>query len=72
MLEQSLPFRPQCLRNAAISTLLLKTGARNRLTLAQIGRILCRPDDDDTQLSDLEKLVITADEVCGHLESDFH
>ncbi len=47
MLERSLPFRTVCLRNAAVSTLLLKVGAKLKLNLAQIGKVLCRPDDDD-------------------------
>ncbi len=46
-LESCLPFRPVCLRNMRISNILLKLGAANGLTLAQIGLILCRPDDDD-------------------------
>lgn len=34
MLESMLPFRPVCLRNMRISTLLLQVGAREGLTLA--------------------------------------
>jgi len=40
-----------------ISSLLLKRAAAKGLTLAQIGQILCRPDDDDEALSLLEKIV---------------
>lgn len=47
ILEKTFKFRPQCLRNMRISSTLLKKGAEAGLTLAQIGQILCRPDDDD-------------------------
>lgn len=47
ILEQSFRFRPVCLRNMRISSLLLKYGARKGLNLAEIGSILCRPDEDD-------------------------
>ena len=47
MLEETFKFRPQCLRNMRISSTLLKKGAEAGLTLAQIGQILCRPDEDD-------------------------
>jgi hypothetical protein len=40
-----------------ISTTLLKSGAKNGLTLEQIGQILCRPDEDDTLPSLLERIV---------------
>lgn len=60
MLESTFKFRPICLRNIRISTLLLKRGAEAGLNLAQIGQILCRPDDDDSVESLLEKLVIKA------------
>jgi hypothetical protein len=56
-LEKNFKIRPECLRNMKISTLLLKEGARSGLTLADIGQVLCRPDDDDTQPSLLEKIV---------------
>ena len=61
MLESLLPFREVCLRNMRISTLLLQVGARMGLTLAQIGGILCRPDEDDQQPSILETLVSEAE-----------
>jgi hypothetical protein len=57
LLQQHLFFRPQCLRNMRISATLLKFGALAGLTLAQIGSILCRPDDDDSKPSQLETLV---------------
>lgn len=53
-LEKTFKFRPQCLRNMRISSTLLKKGAKAGLTLAQIGQILCRPDEDDEQPSILE------------------
>jgi len=37
-----------------ISSLLLQTGAARGLTLAKIGKILCRPDEDDSEPSILE------------------
>ena len=40
-----------------ISSTLLKIGALSGLTLAQIGQILCRPDDNDESPSRLEELV---------------
>jgi len=46
-LENTFKFRPQCLRNMRISSTLLKKGAKAGLTLANIGQILCRPDDDE-------------------------
>ena len=57
MLESKFKMRPECLRNMKISTMLLKQAAARGLTLAQIGQILCRPDEDDTELSPLEKIV---------------
>lgn len=60
MLESTFKFRPICLRNIRISTLLLKRGAEAGLNLAQIGQILCRPDEDDSVESLLEKLVTKA------------
>lgn len=57
MLEKNFKFRPKCLRNMRISCTLLKKGAEAGLTLAQIGQILCRPDDDDEQPSLLEQIV---------------
>lgn len=56
-IESHFQVRPVCLRNMKISTLLLQQAAQRGLTLAEIGRILCRPDDDDTQPSLLEQLV---------------
>ena len=61
MLESLLPFREICLKNMRISTLLLQVGARMGLTLAQIGSILCRPDEDDQLPSELETLVAEAE-----------
>ena len=55
--EANFQVRPVCLRNMKISALLLQQAAQRGLTLAQIGRILCRPDDDDTEPSLLEQLV---------------
>lgn len=63
MLESSFKFRPICLRNMKISTLLLQKGAANGLTLAQIGQLICRPDEDDTEPSTLEKIVMKAEQV---------
>ena len=63
MLEKHLPFRPECLRNMRISSTLLKFGALGGLTLAQIGQILCRPDDDDSIPSQLENLVKRANNI---------
>ena len=57
MLENSFKIRPICLRNMKVSTLLLKRAASRGLTLAQIGQIICRPDDDDTEPSLLEQIV---------------
>jgi len=57
MLEQSLKFRPECLRNIRISSTLLKKGAEAGLTLEQIGKILCRPDEDEEAPSILETIV---------------
>ena len=47
-----------------ITTLLLQHAAAKGLTLAAIGQILCRPDDDDTVPSMLEEIV-------QHAEKDF-
>ena len=56
-LEETFKFRPICLRNMRISSTLLKKAAEKNLTLAQIGQILCRPDDDEEQPSLLETIV---------------
>lgn len=56
-MESTFKFRPICLRNVRISSHLLQIGAKYGLTLAQIGQILCRPDEDETQLSLLERIV---------------
>jgi len=63
LLKSKLYMRPICLRNLKISTILLKRCAAQGLTLAQIGKILCRPDnyDDSKQLSYLEKIVEKAE-----------
>ena len=55
--EKHFQVRPICLRNMKISALLLRQAAQRGLTLAEIGKILCRPDDDDTMPSILEQLV---------------
>lgn len=60
MLDRFLYFRPICLRNVRISTTLLKMGAEAGLTVAKIGQILCRPDDDDNEPSILEQIVLKA------------
>ena len=57
MLERTFKFRPICLRNIKITQMLLKKGAAAGLTLADIGKTLCRPDDDDEIPSILEKIV---------------
>lgn len=62
LLESTLSFRPICLRNIKISTTLLKMGAQAGLTLAQIGEIMCRSDDDDSEPSELEKIISQAEE----------
>lgn len=65
-IERNFKVRPECLRNIKITNLLLKEAATKGLTLAQIGQILCRPDDDETVPSLLEKLVKKA-ELCANL-----
>ena len=50
-----------------ISTLLLQRGAEAGLTLASIGKILCRPDDDDTEPSTLEQIVTQAEKKVSAL-----
>lgn len=65
LLQQHLPFRSVCLRNMRISSTLLKIGSQSGLTLAQIGQILCRPDDDDSTPSQLEQLVNKAAEMAS-------
>jgi hypothetical protein len=40
-----------------ISSTLLKESAAAGLTLEQIGQILCRPDEDDSMPSLLERLI---------------
>lgn len=63
LLERTFHFRPVCLRNVRISTTLLKCAAEEGLTLEQIGQILCRPDEDDTLPSLLEKIVQKARQI---------
>lgn len=46
-----------------ISTTLLKSAALEGLTLEQIGQILCRPDEDDSLPSLLEKIVHKARQI---------
>ena len=53
------------MRNMRISSTLLKKGAEAGLTLAQIGQILCRPDDDE-QPSILEQIVKKA-RTCANM-----
>ena len=60
-LESNFKMRPVCLRNMKVSSLLLKKAAARGLTLQQIGQILCRPDDDDSEPSPLEKIVNKAE-----------
>lgn len=60
LLEKTFKFRPICLRNMRISNILLIKGVEAGLNLAQIGEILCRPDDDPTAPSILEGLVKSA------------
>lgn len=67
MLESQMPFRPTCLRNMRISNILLKLGAREGLTLAQIGKILCRTIDEDDKMSVLETVVARAEQQCSSL-----
>ncbi len=57
MLERAFHFRPICLRNIKISTLLLKKAAAAGLTLVDIGKIMCRPYDDMDHPSLLETIV---------------
>lgn len=66
MLEQTFKFRSQCLRNMRISCTLLKKGAEAGLTLSEIGQILCRPDEDETQPSLLEQIVRRA-RMCANM-----
>jgi len=56
-LEKTFKFRPICLRNIRISTTLLQRGAKAGLNLEQICQILCRPDEDDSQPSLLDRIV---------------
>jgi hypothetical protein len=71
MLTDNFRFRPECLRNMKVSCLLLKKAAGAGLTLAQIGKIICRPDLDDAELSPLEKIVKKAEELSAKLEVHF-
>jgi len=66
MLEKNFNIRPECLRNMKISNILLKEGAMRGLTLAEICQILCRPDDDETIPSLLEKIVEKA-QLCANM-----
>lgn len=61
MLDSNFKIRPECLRNMKVSSLLLQQGAARGLNLAQIGQILCRPDEDDCEPSCLEKIVKRAE-----------
>lgn len=70
-LTDNFRFRPECLRNMKVSCLLLKKAAGAGLTLAQIGKIICRPDLDDAELSPLEKIVKKAEELSTKLEVHF-
>ena len=66
LLEKNFDFRPICLRNIKISGILLKKAASLGLTLSDIGTILCRPDEDDSLESHLEKIVRQA-RRCAYL-----
>lgn len=66
LIEKNFKVRPECLRSIKISSLLLKQAASQGLTLAQIGSILCRPDDDEDAPSLLEKIVTKA-QLCANL-----
>ena len=66
LIERNFKVRPECLRNIKITTLLLKEAAAMGLNLAQIGQILCRPDDDEKIASLLENIVSKA-ELCANL-----
>jgi DNA-binding transcriptional MerR regulator len=57
LLERTFKIRPICLRNMRISSTLLKESASAGLTLEEIGQILCRPDEDDSMPSLLERLI---------------
>ena len=59
-LDKLFKFRPECLRNMRVSNILLKLGAEEGLTLAQIGMIMCRDDDED-EPSILEQTVDKAE-----------
>ena len=67
LIEANFKVRPECLRNIKISSLLLKSAASKGLTLAQIGQIMCRPDDDEEAPSLLEKIVNKA-QLCANLQ----
>jgi len=55
LLEKTLNFRPICLRNMRIAGTLLQMGACEfGLNLAEIGKILCRSDNDEETPSMLE------------------
>jgi len=56
-IEKHFNVRPICLRNMKICSLLLQIAAQRGLTLFEIGKIICRPDDDETKPSTLEQLV---------------
>lgn len=56
-IEQHFSVRPICLRNMKISTLLLQRATQRGFTIADIGRIICRPDHDEFEPSALEQLV---------------
>ena len=67
MLENTFKFRPECLRNMKITSMLLKRAAARGLTLTQISQIFCRPDEDDTKQSLLENIVQKAS-LCSALK----
>ena len=69
LLEQQFDFRPICLRNIKVSTMLLKKAANLGLNLSDIGSILCRPDEDDSLESHLEKIVRQARRCAGMTRS---
>jgi len=56
-LNSQFRFRPICLRNIKMSTIILKRGAEAGLTLAEIAKIWARTDCESEQKSVFEKIV---------------
>jgi hypothetical protein len=69
MLDKKFKFRKICLRNIGITGTLLKKGATAGLNLAEIGLILCRPDEDDSKPSLLEEIVDKAESITKTIHS---